>query len=497
MLNSITERTAIYTVANYFTQLGWIFREQANSDFGIDALVEVAKNGRPTGQLIALQIKGGSSNFRKTKTGLTFYFEERHKLYWLNFRIPVLVILHDPLSDSMFWGEVNGDSIKPTRKMWKLQIPYGNQLTVLSKHALEQTLSCSKIYVDIDLKNSTDLIDLSEKVDEDDSYCEIINSEVDGLELIVNTENYSENIKLSYKPKNSDWDDDRNRLKWTDRRYFLFEKLLNYISSVMQSCDIYKLTEAVEEIKCLIKQGGLNKVDEFLFDYNNIDSDIPKYAEFINTIERFLFLNELDKHGLEVCTGDEEVYFYINNESYIVDTFEGKIKNLKDCIDNQSYNDLLAMTDISIWSTIYCDAGIEKDKFIPVMYDLWEMYWDDEYERIKKSIKECQNANVVVDENSLTATKYLDKLKNKSWRSFQLFSEGYNDAGDIIAYAYNLDFSILYPMAIVAMMNVFDQEICYWEYCDFHFSSENWELIFMDDELDDSKPAFYIQKIEY
>lgn len=39
--------------------LGWKFREQHESDWGIDAIIEIAEDDRPIGRLIALQIKSG------------------------------------------------------------------------------------------------------------------------------------------------------------------------------------------------------------------------------------------------------------------------------------------------------------------------------------------------------------------------------------------------------------------------------------------------------
>ena len=47
-----------------FLEMRWLFRRQLESDFGIDAQVEVVEDGRPTGQLVAIQIKSGASFFR-------------------------------------------------------------------------------------------------------------------------------------------------------------------------------------------------------------------------------------------------------------------------------------------------------------------------------------------------------------------------------------------------------------------------------------------------
>lgn len=108
MLNSRTERKAIHSTASYFAKIGWFFREQSILDFGIDAFVEIGKNDRPSGNFIALQIKGGKSNFHKGKNGLTFYFDEPHKQYWLEVgkTFPVFIVIQDPLNDKLYWGRI-------------------------------------------------------------------------------------------------------------------------------------------------------------------------------------------------------------------------------------------------------------------------------------------------------------------------------------------------------------------------------------------------------
>ena len=93
MINLKTERIAVHNCASIFSDFGWIFREQAIGDFGIDAIVETTINGKPSGKLLALQIKGGNSNFYETNSSLTFYFSETHYLYWSNYSLPVFIII--------------------------------------------------------------------------------------------------------------------------------------------------------------------------------------------------------------------------------------------------------------------------------------------------------------------------------------------------------------------------------------------------------------------
>jgi hypothetical protein len=61
----------------------WIFRAQAFSDFGIDAQAKVVALDKPTGNLVALQIKTDASYFRKRGDDFISYGEQRGLKYWL------------------------------------------------------------------------------------------------------------------------------------------------------------------------------------------------------------------------------------------------------------------------------------------------------------------------------------------------------------------------------------------------------------------------------
>jgi hypothetical protein len=50
---------------------------------------------KPTGKLIALQIKSGESFFKKRGNNYVFYGEIRHLEYWTKFSLPVFLILND------------------------------------------------------------------------------------------------------------------------------------------------------------------------------------------------------------------------------------------------------------------------------------------------------------------------------------------------------------------------------------------------------------------
>lgn len=82
-------------------------------DYGIDAEIEVADQNRPTGKVIAAQIKSGNSYFKQsTEDGITFYFNETHKKYWLKHVLPVIVLLYHLISKECIWEVINEFTVK-------------------------------------------------------------------------------------------------------------------------------------------------------------------------------------------------------------------------------------------------------------------------------------------------------------------------------------------------------------------------------------------------
>ena len=94
----ITGRAGVVNVDRIFTEnFGWLFREQSVSDLGIDAHVEIVRDGRATGKLIGLQIKSGESYLSDTnEQGMRLYLSNSNIDYWLNHSLPVLVVVYSP-----------------------------------------------------------------------------------------------------------------------------------------------------------------------------------------------------------------------------------------------------------------------------------------------------------------------------------------------------------------------------------------------------------------
>jgi len=74
-----TDRLGVSKVEYFFSSHGWLFREQYLHDYGIDAQVEIVQDGKPTGDLIAIQIKSGTCYFSEcTKDYIIFRTNDKH-----------------------------------------------------------------------------------------------------------------------------------------------------------------------------------------------------------------------------------------------------------------------------------------------------------------------------------------------------------------------------------------------------------------------------------
>ncbi|PAQ01925.1 DUF4365 domain-containing protein [Mesorhizobium mediterraneum] len=102
------ERKGVAALQSYAAAQNQIWRETDTGDVGIDGQLEyVNDNGYATGKLIAVQVKSGPSFFtHATENGWKFYPEKKHLLYWEQFPLPVILVLHDPVAGCSYWVDV-------------------------------------------------------------------------------------------------------------------------------------------------------------------------------------------------------------------------------------------------------------------------------------------------------------------------------------------------------------------------------------------------------
>lgn len=127
------ERAGVSWIEHLVTaELCWLFRPQDIADFGIDAHLEIVDGdpAEPTGRLLGVQIKSGSSYFKAaTDSGWWFPCSAEHVAYWLGHSLPVVVMLYDPATKRVYWQHVNDQTIVSTGKGSKIRVPKSQELT--------------------------------------------------------------------------------------------------------------------------------------------------------------------------------------------------------------------------------------------------------------------------------------------------------------------------------------------------------------------------------
>lgn len=81
----------------------------------------------------------------------------------------------------------------------------------------------------------------------------------------------------------------------------------------------------------------------------------------------------------------------------------------------------------------------------------------------------------------------------------QVFKECYDSAGDIIKLAWEIDDIEVFPLAVIAMLDIFDADSCYDEYCEYEFEQpDEWGAVILCDIEDENweGPVFFIKPYE-
>ncbi|KAA0233739.1 MAG: hypothetical protein JJLCMIEE_03170 [Acidimicrobiales bacterium] len=100
-----TERTGINFVASTVNSARCIWRETLERDIGIDGHIEyVTPEGFAPGRIVGAQVKSGESRFSSaTEVDVPFSPEEKHRRYWAEYPLPVILVLHRPETKETIW----------------------------------------------------------------------------------------------------------------------------------------------------------------------------------------------------------------------------------------------------------------------------------------------------------------------------------------------------------------------------------------------------------
>lgn|GEM_PF-2318489 len=379
---------------------------------------------------------------------------------------------------------------------------YNDQLTVDERKNIANAIwlcsNCASLIDKDDLTYTVNLLLKWKKISEEkakrkiennincpsDNKNSIIQINSDNITFSYNQKGFSCNIKYNfiketicfqYFPSKENWNEINNELNWEDPFYFMSHSFKNKLQRLIEKNNETEIYNLILEVKKIISLKGIQGVSEYIFNTENKKHGIPPYQDFIKAFE--LFIEKDIKYEPKIV--GHLMYFKTEKEEYTINTYEGKVKELKSFVENFSTEEIYTMTNKNIWSEIYIDAGILKEDFVPQLLDNWEIYWDNLFQKILKEVGSIE---------------HLKSLKNKSYRQFQTFIESYNDIGNIIQFAYKIDDYALYPLCVLTMLQIFDAECCFLEYCEWEFESLEWSSIWIDEE-DENLPIFYIKPI--
>jgi Domain of unknown function (DUF4365) len=119
-----TEKRGLNELQAIVTELGWIFRPTPNDDYGIDGEIEPVENESPSGKLLKVQVKSGTSYMRGITESEFYFLASADDLnYWSTGSLPVLVVIYDPQRTELYWKWIQGYLRKDSnalaaRKIW-------------------------------------------------------------------------------------------------------------------------------------------------------------------------------------------------------------------------------------------------------------------------------------------------------------------------------------------------------------------------------------------
>lgn len=126
--NNTTDQIGIHYFGLRITRdLGHICRLNTGPDVGIDATIELVDRQRAaTGAYVAVQIK--TTRADDTKDEFIRYFDEQHREYWIDHRVPVVFAVVNPDQEKIWLKHVASHTIERAEKSWKISFSAADEI---------------------------------------------------------------------------------------------------------------------------------------------------------------------------------------------------------------------------------------------------------------------------------------------------------------------------------------------------------------------------------
>lgn len=121
------ERDGVNRVALVVNGARCVWRETLQHDIGIDGYIEyITPDGFAPGRQIAVQVKSGASRFANAREfDVPFAPEEKHRRYWTEFPLPVVLVLHNPTTGETIWTDAR-HALRVQRPGETIRVPRSN-----------------------------------------------------------------------------------------------------------------------------------------------------------------------------------------------------------------------------------------------------------------------------------------------------------------------------------------------------------------------------------
>lgn len=131
--NALEGYTGEAQVQSAVLERGHLYSRYNGLDFGVDGIIELVVAGKykqASGRYIGVQVKRGLSVVKKTRFGLTLYFNEQHANYWLGHSLPIIIVYCDPINNQLRWRQVRHDTLRKTQKGYAIDLPEKSDLRI-------------------------------------------------------------------------------------------------------------------------------------------------------------------------------------------------------------------------------------------------------------------------------------------------------------------------------------------------------------------------------
>ncbi len=366
-----TERIGVGIALTAFESIGFAFREQSISDYGIDAHGELIESEHPTGQLLGLQLKSGPSYLSETcDDGYIFRIDKEHVEYWLTHALPVLICLCDIDTRTIFWQVVNADTAKSTGKGFKFTVPLTQTISNASVGNLSNLLS-PVVATDRYTLFKTD--DVSQGAAKRYSFEVVLNNSMCKAEIAAIVRQISaEGQKRRYHRNHlveGRWGESDAQVVWT----FIYPSAEDH-NRRNHACRSIWINESLEEPLRPLGFNGENVGDGIIVDWNTdydffakqvSENTLTKEGYFSEVLPRIdklkVVLSSLESHLLALS--DREI-----DETTFLDTTH---------TDREKINEIyFEITDLSFAPFECRDMDEMVESFVAYLHNIWLSYSD-------------------------------------------------------------------------------------------------------------------------